>query len=275
MGKPLPSSAMWSSVLSDYERELVAGSVSAATRGLRLYHLRRFAADHADVEVAKITREILIAWLASHAWKAETRRSYRASLRRFFAWALATGRVATDPAATLPPIRPPRALPRPTPDTALAAALAAADDRVRLMIEILAATGIRRAECAAIHTRDVVPDLVGYSLRVLGKGGHTRMVPLPDRLARRIIEAGGYVFPGQIEGHLSPRRVGELVAEALPGDWTAHTLRHRFATRAYAASRDLRAVQELLGHAKPETTAIYTLVQPDRLRAVATATWAA
>ena len=55
--------------------------------------------------------------------------------------------------------------------------------------------------------------------------------------------------------------------------WTAHTLRHRFATRTYAAARDLVAVQELLGHAKPETTRLYIETPPDSLRAAVA--WAA
>ncbi|SDU50334.1 tyrosine-type recombinase/integrase [Gordonia westfalica] len=266
---------MWSADIQDYESELIAGNLTAQTRALRVYHLRRFAADHPLSPLGTITRTDLIAWLAAHDWSAETRRSYRASLRRFFAWAHACGRVAVDPAATLPAIRPPRALPRPTPDVVLAAGLAGADERVRLMLELIDACGLRRGEVCRIHSRDVVPDLVGYSLRIQGKGGNVRIVPVPARLARQIIDAAGWVFPGAIEGHLSPRRVGELVAEALPDGWTAHTLRHRFATRAYSVSHDLRAVQELLGHAKPETTAIYTMIQPDRLRAVAEATWAA
>lgn len=266
---------MWSADIQDYESELIAGNLTAQTRALRVYHLRRFAADHPTTPLGMITRTDLIAWLAAHDWSAETRRSYRASLRRFFAWAHACGRIAVDPAATLPAIRPPRALPRPTPDVVLAAGLAGADDRVRLMLELIDMCGLRRGEVCRVHSRDVVPDLVGYSLRIQGKGGNVRIVPVPARLARRIIDAGGWVFPGAIDGHLSPRRVGELVGEALPDGWTAHTLRHRFATRAYAVSHDLRVVQELLGHAKPETTAIYTMIQPDRLRAVAEATWAA
>lgn len=266
---------MWVELLGAYERELVAGNIAESSRALRLYHLRRFACDHAEVAPAEVTRAMLIDWLAGHDWAAETRRSYRASLRRFFGWARAAGHLEADPAVTLPMIKPPRALPRPAPDTAVAAGLAGAEARVRLMIELLAATGLRRGELARVHTSDVLPDLEGYALRVLGKGGHVRVVPLPTHLARQITAAEGYMFPGAIDGHLSARRVGELVSEALPDGWTAHTLRHRFATRAYAASHDLRAVQELLGHAKPETTAIYTLVQPDRLRAVAAAAWAA
>ncbi len=262
---------IWMGWFARFEAELSAGVLSVETRRLRAYQLRRFAADHRDVDPGAVTREQLVAWLGAHEWAAETTRSYRASLRRFFGWAYAAGLIAANPAATLPTIRPPRALPRPAPDDVVADAVIAAPERTRLMIELISATGIRRGECARVHRDDAVTDLIGWSLRVTGKGGHVRMVPLPDRLAAVVRTADSWLFPGQIGGHLSARRVGELVAEALPGAWTAHTLRHRYDTRAYSASHDLRAVQELLGHAKPETTAIYTRIPDSRLRAVAAA----
>lgn len=157
----------------------------------------------------------------------------------------------------------------------LRAAIAGAGDRERLILELIADTGIRRFECAKVHTDHVVPDIGGgWSLWVRGKGDRERLVPLPDVLAAQIRRRErGFLFAGQIDGHLSPARVGELVAEALPGKWTAHTLRHRYATLAYQRTGDLRAVQELLGHAKPETTARYTLVAPPTLRSVAEAVW--
>ena len=74
---------------------------------------------------------------------------------------------------------------------------------------------------------------------------------------------------------LTPAHVGKIVSRLLPEAWTCHTLRHRCATVAYHASHDLRAVQELLGHAKPETTAAYTLVPQDSVRALVVATSAA
>ncbi|WP_420868971.1 tyrosine-type recombinase/integrase [Brachybacterium muris] len=63
-------------------------------------------------------------------------------------------------------------------------------------------------------------------------------------------------------------RVGELINEALPGTWSAHTLRHRFATEAYRGSRDLLLVQTLMGHSKPETTAIYVGLDTAQARSV-------
>ena len=73
-------------------------------------------------------------------------------------------------------------------------------------------------------------------------------------------------MPGQIDGHLSPAYVGKRVSRVLGVGWSTHTLRHRFATRCYAGSRDLLSVQKLLGHSKPETTEGYVLVPNEWLR---------
>lgn len=139
--------------------------------------------------------------------------------------------------------------------------------------------GLRRAEIAAVHYRD----LVAGQLLVRGKGGHQRLVPLhPDLVAeleverrRRLtgepgqgwcgpyVHADGYLFPSSLKPEpLTAKHLGVIAKECLPTGWTLHTLRHRFASQAYAAQRDLRAVQELLGHTKPETTARYAAV-PD------------
>ncbi|WP_022899139.1 tyrosine-type recombinase/integrase, partial [Humibacter albus] len=79
------------------------------------------------------------------------------------------------------------------------------------------------------------------------------------------------LFPGRVDGHLSAAYVSKLISRALPEGVTAHPLRHRFASRAYAAERDIRAVQELLGHASVATTQIYTAVPDAALRRAALA----
>jgi integrase/recombinase XerD len=61
--------------------------------------------------------------------------------------------------------------------------------------------------------------------------------------------------------------VSKTLKRLLGGELTAHTLRHRFATKAYQGSKDIRAVQELLGHSSPATTAVYTLIEDDALAA--------
>ena len=79
----------------------------------------------------------------------------------------------------------------------------------------------------------------------------------------------GWAFPSSAQpGPLTPAHVGKLVSRALADGWTCHTLRHRCGTVAYAGSKDLRAVQELLGHARTDTTALYTKVAEASIRAI-------
>ncbi len=208
--------------------------------------------------------EPLVSWLAGHDWKPNTRKAYRSSLRAFWSWLMATGRAKDSPAHQLPPVRIPRPKPRPAPEDAYRAALRVNDERARLAIMLAGMCGLRRGEIAKVRREDLEQDLIAWSLRVVGKGGHVRLVPLPDELAAEIRRRDpGWLFPSTQGGHLTPHHLGKIISRNLPGELTTHTLRHRCATVAYAGSRDIRAVQELLGHAKPETTAAYTAV-PDR-----------
>jgi integrase/recombinase XerD len=79
-----------------------------------------------------------------------------------------------------------------------------------------------------------------------------------------------WVFPGQTQGGMHPGHVSHLLSAAL-GTVTGHQLRHRFATRALAVDGNLRAVQQLLGHVSPTTTAVYTAVADDTLTATVNA----
>lgn len=236
---------------------------------LRLYQLSRFAADHPNRDPWSLTLTDLADWLGNHQWKAETMRSYRASLRTFYAWAVLVGYTDRSPAAMLPTIRPPRRRPRPTPEDHLRHALGTASDRERIMVMLAAYEGLRRGEIARVHTRDIEDDPDGgWTLLVHGKGGHERRVPLSPVVAAALRALpDGWAFPGQIDGHLSPEYVGKLVSRLLPSGWTTHTLRHRFATRLRAAGAQLDELQDLLGHAKLETVRIYAELPPGALRA--------
>lgn len=190
------------------------------------------------------------------------------ALRTFWAWGFRTGRTKTDDAAELPPAPAPRGRPRPIHEDALAEAKERATADEHLMIRLGAEAGLRCAEMATVHSRNLQRDLLGWSLRVTGKGGHTRIVPLSPGMAVAIRARGeGWLFEGRVDGHISPVVVSRMLSAVLGPGWTAHMLRHRFASKAYAAQRDLRAVQELLGHASPVTTAIYTIVPDEALRA--------
>lgn len=220
--------------------------------------------------------EELVAWLAAHAWGPETRRSVRSNLRAFWHWRMVTGRSVSSPAHQLPRVKVPRAQPKPASEEAFATALEARP-RIRLAIALGGYCGLRRGEIARAHTCHLERDLIGYSLRVIGKGGHERMVPVPPEIADAILRLPpGWLFPSTRavdEGRpVSAAWLGKMVTRELPGVFTTHSLRHRCGTVAYARTKDIRAVQELLGHAKPEITALYTQVPQDDIRAAVMAT---
>lgn len=262
----------WGTLLGTWAEYLRATGAPETTIGQRTYHLGRLAPDFPRGP-GTVTFDALASWLAAHDWSPNTRRAYRGSLRAFWSWLMATGRAADSPAHLLPPVKVPRGRPRPTPEAAYREALTAADDRARLAIMLAAQCGLRRSEIARVRREDLEPDLVGHALRVAGKGGHVRIVPLPTELASTILaRPAGWLFPSSHGGHLTPHHLGKIVSRNLPDGFTTHTLRHRCGTVAYRETRDLRAVQELLGHAKPETTAIYTQVPDGALRATVAAT---
>lgn len=264
MTKPIP--AAWAACIDDFCDALRAGGAPPPTIATRRAHVRRVARQLGGSPV-EVEGGQLVAWCGRQEWAIETRRGYRASLVAFWSWMVVTGRAESNPAASLPKVRAAVPAPRPAPEIAYREALARADERGRLMLRMAAEAGMRRAEVAQAHSRDLIADLDGASLIVHGKGGRQRVVPLTPALAAAIrARGGGYLFPGRDGGHLSPRWVGKIVTTLLPGESTMHQLRHRFATRAYSVDRDVFTVQELLGHASPATTRRYVMVPRSALR---------
>lgn len=276
-GQDLPPA--WVELIDRYAQYLAGAGRRPQTIRQQRMHLGMFARLHPDP--AAVTEEDCLAYLGSRVWAPETRKSARSALRTFYGWAVLRGGLEHDPAAHLPTVRVPAGAPHPVPSDVFEVALARADDKTRLMLLLAAYAGLRRAEIAQVHP---ARDIADGALRVVGKGGRGRLVPLhPLLLAeidaelerrrrggvgsgyryRNAAAADGYLFPGQSPGSCTtPGAIGEAVSPLLGKHYTTHGLRHRFATRAYAATRDIRAVQELLGHSKPETTARYTAV-PD------------
>lgn len=249
---------------------MTAGGVPTTTVRLRRYYVQRLQRRHKDL--LELTVDDLAGWLAAGRWSPNTRKSARSALRCFYGWAVTTGRLVESPATRLPPVRVPRAKPRPTPEPVYRSALDEADERARLVLELAGRVGLRRGEIAQVRGVDVEADLTGDSLRVVGKGGHVRTVPLPADLGERLRSYGeSWVFPSPYGGHLTPHHLAKIARAYLPAGVSLHTLRHRCASTAYAATRDLRAVQELLGHTRPETTAGYVLVPDDAVRAAMSA----
>lgn len=258
----------WATAIDGWLTSLRAAGQPETTIRTRRQQISQLATSGHGDDPWALTLDDLLAYMGSRHWALETRHAHRSALRGFYSWARRHGHVERDPALELPRVRrtPPRA--RPLPEDHALAALANADERQALMVRLAGEHGLRRAEIAVVHTRDVLHDLLGYSLLVHGKGGRTRMVPLDDLVADAILDADGFAFPGQVDGHLSPAWVGKLVQRLLPRGWTTHTLRHRFATRTYGATADVFGVQALLGHASPATTLRYVQLPDDTTRRI-------
>ncbi|MFD6091329.1 tyrosine-type recombinase/integrase [Oerskovia sp. NPDC060338] len=259
-------SMTWEAAIDAWLTALRAAGRPETTIRTQRQHVQQCAAQGGLPSPWVATSASLLAYMGARDWVPETRHGHRTSLRGFYAWGVRAGYIESSPAHELPSVRrtPPR--PRPLPERLLTDALRRADGRTRLMVRLAGEHGLRRGEVAAVHSRDVIVDLVGYSLVVHGKGGRERVVPLADDVARAILGARGHAFPGQVDGHVSPWWVGKLVGRVLPEGWTTHTLRHRFATRAYAIDHDVFSVQELLGHASAETTRRYVQLPDDAKR---------
>lgn len=262
----------WGGVLTEYASYLVAAGRARKTRRLRKYYARCFA-EFTRRAPSRVTLDDLTDYLAANPqWAPATRHVAQVSLRDLFGWMHRTGRRRDNPAAMLPRVRVPAGVPRPCPDDAIIATMAAVGEREALMLRLGSEAGLRRGEIATTRGDKVEQAIGGYTLTVTGKGGKTRTVPIGDGLARAILARGpGWTFPGRTDGHLCAERVGNIMSEALPGHWTAHTLRHRYGSAAYAGDHDIRAVQELLGHASVATTQIYTRVPDEAKRKAASA----
>ncbi len=158
------------------------------------------------------------------------------------------------------------------------------DQRDRLSLEILYATGMRRAELTALRVRDV--DLGSYQIRVTGKGGKERLVPIAKMLVDLVenyLRLRALQFPAtQFESLFLHEKTGEpwskgslyntvhkyLSLVTTVEKRSPHVLRHSFATHLANQGADLKAIQELLGHASLASTQIYTHNSIERLKEV-------
>lgn len=256
----------WRKSINGWTDTLKAAGLSAQTIKSRRYKMVHLATLLMPSGPEDVTTEQIVQAFARQQWKPETRKAYRNTISSFFRWLHKSGRRSDDPSLDVPRVKKPHAHPRPCPDRYIAAAMEKAMSSEKLMIRLGAECGLRRGEIARVHSDDVVADSAGRSLIVRGKGDKQRIVPLPDDLAGIIMDARGYLFPGRFGGHVEESYVGDHISHLLPRGYAAHTLRHRFATTAYAATHDLFVVAELLGHESVETTEHYVAMPDGRLR---------
>jgi integrase/recombinase XerD len=276
------------------ERGAGRNTLDAYRRDLDLYaaHLAAHGRDLATATAGDIAAFLEAQSRAGLAASTAARRL--AAIRHYHRFAFLEGWRPDDPTArtATPRRRPPlpRVLTAEEVERLIAAVETRAEpDRLRLLVllELLYGAGLRVSELAGLTVGAVLPDRSG--LRVKGKGGKERVVPL-GRPARACLEAwlalrraarGGasrFLFPSTgRSGHLTRQRILQLVkAVALdagldPARVSPHVLRHAFATHLVEGGADLRTVQTLLGHADIATTQVYTHVGDRRLAAVVAA----
>jgi integrase/recombinase XerC len=239
-----------------------------------------------------------LAYLTTRGMARPTIARKAAALRAFFGWLRRKGMVTSDPTRNLRTPKGDRRLPR-VPKAAEVAALLddgpAAEEgmaapvvlRDLAVLEVLYGAGLRISELCGLAPSDV--DARGGLVTVLGKRSKIRRVPLGETAIAAIgayLDGGRTIlstpasppdalFLNRRGKRLTPRDARRIMERRLLSDGRAispHTLRHAYATHLLEGGADLRAVQELLGHADVATTQLYTHLTKDRLRAVYDAT---
>lgn len=222
-----------------------------------------------DCSLLEATAEQVREWRSGLDVSADAAAVYISHVRQFYRWAAGRGLIAASPAAGLPAPRRHRRLPRPVGEQDLGVALLAAPARIRPWLILAGWAGLRACEIAGLR-REHVLDTWAPPVLVIAdgatKGHHERIVPMSAFVVaelRPVLPRNGWVFPrgdGQ-PGPNSPARVSCIANNYLHSlgiTATLHQLRHRFATQAYqSGGRDLRAVQELLGHTTSRSTEGY------------------
>ncbi len=235
-----------------------------------------------------------LADLAAEGLAARTQARNLSAVRQFHGFLVLEEHRTDDPTSTVDAPRLGRPLPKVLQFDEVGALLAAAGDiegwrgaRIRALLEILYATGLRVSELVGLRVSSLSRD--GRIVTVRGKGGKERLVPLGDAARQAIRDwlpfreallgkkskTVLWLFPSRAsDGHLTrdgfAKQLREiaLAAGLDPARVSPHVLRHAFATHLLANGADLRSVQQMLGHSDISTTQIYTHVLDQRLKSL-------
>ncbi len=291
----MEASAQWQEAIDAFMRELRTRQASANTQ-------RAYRADLRELGEWAAARhrppgQLSYRDLRSYAAEFSGRRLARATVARklaavraFHQHLVRTARAPENPADLLPSPKRPQRLPRVLSPERVAALLdripasGPLEVRDRALLELAYASGLRAEELVNLDLGDL--DFDGELVRVTGKGRKTRLVPFGEAAGRALERYLASARPALVSGReeqalfvsrrgrrLSAsdvrRRLARWVREAaIAGGVSPHTLRHSFATHLLEGGADLRAIQELLGHASASTTQLYTRVEPAHLRRV-------
>ena len=262
--------------LDGYRRDLIKLRGALAAAGVELEHARR---------------EELLEFLAREMRAGRSPRSisrYVSCFRQYYRWMVREGRLSEDPTALIETPKIGRSLPKALSERQVETLLAAPDTRTalglrdRAMLELMYATGLRVSELTGLLMTQL--HLNQGTIRVLGKGGKERLVPIgeqaQDWLRRYFEEARPTLMKGAQSEYVfvTSRRTGmtrqafwhtvsrHARAAGINKKISPHDLRHSFATHLLNHGADLRVVQLLLGHSDLSTTQIYTHVAREGLK---------
>jgi len=270
------------------ERGAAQNTLDSYGRDLR--HFTEFKGS-AIAEAAADDIRSYLAYLEREGMAASTAARRLSALRQFYRFLNAEGMRADDPSSAIDSPRRVRPLPKVLTEVEVEQLLKAARtykgaEGIRLvaLMELLYATGLRVSELLMLPYPAIQAERAFVVVK--GKGGRERMVPLSEpaikaleqydtvrsRFVRRPADAN-WLFPSRSKGgHLTRQRFSQLVKELAleaqidPAKVSPHSLRHAFASHLLANGADLRAVQQMLGHADISTTQIYTHILQERLQ---------
>jgi site-specific recombinase XerD len=283
----------WDAALVGFESDMRTRRLSEHTRRAYMNDVGELAgwADGRGLAPEAISYRVLrgfAAELGSRDLNRSTVGRKLAAVRALFDHLHRRGQVSQNPAELLPNPRSDSRLPHVLSANEMRDLLeripmgTALEARDRAMLEIAYSCGLRCSEMVGLDVESV--DFDGETIRVRGKGGKERVVPLgepaqqalarylerwrpalaadPGERALLLSKSGRRLSPSDVT-----RRLSRWVHEAaIAGRVSPHALRHSFATHMLEGGADLRAIQELLGHASVSTTQVYTRVEPGRLR---------
>jgi integrase/recombinase XerC/integrase/recombinase XerD len=282
----------WDAALGRFDGWLRGRGMSEKTRrayGVDLGQLAQFAGERGPAELRPGDLRRFAAFLSESGMSKSSVARKIAAVRTFYKHLIEVGAVGASPADLVASPKRDQYLPTVLKPAEVAAVLdgipatTPLELRDRAMFELAYAAGLRAEEIVNLDVSDADPD--AEHLRVLGKGSKTRVVPAGEpawRAIARYLERGRPALEQEQEPALFISKTGKRLSTsdvrrrlngwvrraAVQGGVTPHTLRHSFATHLLEGGADLRAIQELLGHATISTTQTYTRVESGRLKKV-------
>lgn len=272
-----------------YERSMAENTCAAYARDLRFFS--QYLKKRGISAAGDVKREDIAGFLGeqrSEGRKSTTRARRATAIKVFFKFLRERRFVAKNPAELLEPPKKAKALPRVLSEEETFRMLDKVDGtdprdlRDRAMLEVMYGCGLRVSELCAMKTEDIIAD--GELLRIIGKGSKERIVPIGRAAGRALVAylasardvftkgdlSVGHVFVTRLKKPFTRQAVFKLIRERAlaagiaPERISPHVLRHCFASHMLQHGADIRAIQELLGHADIGTTQIYTHVDATR-----------